>query len=233
MRRNVLLYVFCVLTWGSTWFAIDFQLGVVAPVASLVYRYFLAAVILFFYCRYRRIDLHFPLQRHLQFAGMGVLLFGLNYLLTYAAQLYISSALNAIAFSTMLIMNIINTRWFFGTRIGGNVVVGAICGISGIAILFAPDLMASGGLSHSGVGLGLCLGGTVVASFGNMLSKSLQDSGVSVISANTWGMGYGTGFLLTWGLVSGQPFGFDPSWSYAVSLLYLAIFGSVLALEPI
>lgn len=28
---NALLYAITVLVWGSTWFAIEFQLGVVAP----------------------------------------------------------------------------------------------------------------------------------------------------------------------------------------------------------
>ena len=36
---NAVLYVITVLVWGSTWLAIEFQLGVVAPEVSIVYRY--------------------------------------------------------------------------------------------------------------------------------------------------------------------------------------------------
>ena len=35
---NLMLYVIAVLVWGSTWFAIEFQLGTVEPAVSIVYR---------------------------------------------------------------------------------------------------------------------------------------------------------------------------------------------------
>ena len=38
-----LIYAIVVLIWGTTWYAIKFQLGVVAPEISLVYRFGLAA----------------------------------------------------------------------------------------------------------------------------------------------------------------------------------------------
>jgi hypothetical protein len=44
---NPTLYALTVLIWGSTFFAIEFQLGVVAPEVSLVYRYSAAALLLF------------------------------------------------------------------------------------------------------------------------------------------------------------------------------------------
>ena len=49
------------------------------------------------------------------------------------------------------------------------------------------------------------------------------------MQANAWGMLYGA--LLNGGLalVQGRAFNFDPSPSYTVSLLFLAVFGSVVA----
>ena len=44
---NTLLYAITVLVWGSTWLAIEFQLGVVQPEVSIFYRYALASAILF------------------------------------------------------------------------------------------------------------------------------------------------------------------------------------------
>ena len=44
---NGLLYLITVLIWGSTWLAIEFQLGVVAPEVSIVYRYVASALLLF------------------------------------------------------------------------------------------------------------------------------------------------------------------------------------------
>ena len=113
---NALLYVITVLVWGSTWLAIEFQLGVVEPEVSIVYRYASASLLLFAWSRIRGLRLAFRLREHGTFFLLGMLLFGLNYILAYRAQIYISSALTAIAFSTMVWMNIINARVFFGVR---------------------------------------------------------------------------------------------------------------------
>ena len=45
------IYAIVVLIWGTTWFVIKFQLGVVAPEISLVYRFGLAAVCVFAYAK--------------------------------------------------------------------------------------------------------------------------------------------------------------------------------------
>lgn len=44
---NRFLYVATVLIWGSTWIAIEFQLGTVAPEISVFYRYLLASALLY------------------------------------------------------------------------------------------------------------------------------------------------------------------------------------------
>ena len=51
---NRVLYLTTVLIWGSTWLAIEFQLGVVAPEVSIVYRYALASFLLpvLFHCQW-------------------------------------------------------------------------------------------------------------------------------------------------------------------------------------
>ena len=48
------IYAIVVLIWGTTWFIIKFQLGVVAPEISLVYRFGLAAVCVFAYAHRSR-----------------------------------------------------------------------------------------------------------------------------------------------------------------------------------
>ena len=44
--QGAIFYLLTVLIWGSTWFAIKFQLGVVDASLSLVYRFGLAALLL-------------------------------------------------------------------------------------------------------------------------------------------------------------------------------------------
>ena len=98
---NALLYIVTVLIWGSTFFAIEFQLGTVAPEVSVVYRYVAASLLLFAWCWFRGLRLRFRLRDHLWFVLLVLLLFGINYVLAYRAQIYLTSALTAIAFSTM------------------------------------------------------------------------------------------------------------------------------------
>jgi drug/metabolite transporter (DMT)-like permease len=226
---NRALYLITVLIWGSTWIAIEFQLGRVAPEVSIFYRYSLAALLLFGWCRARGLTLGFDRGAHARFALLGILLFCLNYVLTYYAQQHITSALSAIAFSTMLWMNIANARLFFGTRAGARVVTGALLGIGGILTLFLPEVRTLSLSDATLYGAGLCVAGAYVASLGNMASQSAQKRGLPIVQSNAWGMFYGalfTGFIA---LLQGHEFSFDWSAGYVVSLAYLAVFGSIVA----
>lgn len=227
--RNWFLYAVTVLVWGSTWFAIRFQLGEVAPEVSVFYRYAGASLLLFAWCRARGANLSFNRRAHSRFILLGLLLFGLNYIVAYHAQQYISSALTAIAFSTMLWMNIINARIFFGTRAGGRVIAGAMLGVAGIVILFMPEIESMSLSDMTFYGAGLAVIGALIASLGNMASQSAQNEGLPIIQSNAWGMFYGS--LLTGAIAFGQgkAFVFDWSFAYVSSLSYLIVFGSIIA----
>lgn len=151
---NTFLFVTAVLIWGSTWLAIEFQLGVVAPEVSLVYRFLAAAIMLFIWCKIKGLPVIFKPKHHIWFALMGLLLFGWNYVLAYRAQIYLTSALSAIAFSTLLWMNIINSRIFFGVKAGRRLYGGALLGTVGICVLFGPrisDVSLSDGIFYGSV----------------------------------------------------------------------------------
>ncbi len=227
--NNLALYIVTVAVWGTTWIAIEFQLGVVAPEVSVFYRYVLASGLLFAWCQLRGLKLRFDFHAHGRFLLLGLLLFCLNYVMTYYAQQYITSALSAIAFSTMLWMNILNARIFFGVRAGLRVLAGAVLGVVGIGILFMPQI---GELSFSDatfLGTSICVGGAYIASLGNMVSQQAQREGLPIIQSNAWGMMYGAILTGGIGLAQGHEFNFDSSPSYLVSLLYLSVFGSVIA----
>ena len=226
---NWFLYAVTVLVWGSTWLAIEFQLGTVAPEVSIFYRYLLAAGLLFAWCRYRGLKLQFRLRAHVSFLMLGVLLFSLNYITAYYAQEYITSAMTAIAFSMMVWMNIVNARIFFGTRAGWRVIAGSVLGVVGIAVLFLPQVEQLTFSDATLYGAGLAVLGAFLASLGNMVSQAAQKDGLPIIQSNAWGMFYGsilTGVIVIW---QGKTFQFDTSPAYVVSLLYLTVFGSIIA----
>ncbi len=224
---NALLYLATTLVWGSSWIAIEFQLGVVPTVVSVFYRFALAAILLFAWCAARGLQLRFSAQAHSRFILLGVLLFFLVYQLSYHGQQYISSALAAIAFSTMLWMNIINSRLFFGARAGRRVIAGSLLGIVGIAMLFAPEISAASASGTTMLGVGYCLLGALLASFGNMLSQKAQSEGLPVLQSNAWGMLYGALFAGTGAWFQEQSFSLDTSPEYLLSLGYLVIFASI------
>lgn len=227
--NNWALYVLTVLIWGSTWLAIEYQLGVVAPEVSVFYRYVLSALLLFAWCAARDRNLRFPASAHFRFVLLGLLLFGLNYIIAYHAQRFISSALMAIAFSTLLWMNMINARVIFGTRSSPKTIVGALLGVAGIGVMFSPSIGELSLKDATVIGAGLSLVSAYCASLGNMASQSAQKAGLPVVQSNAWGMFYGAMITGVIALAEGHEFNFDTSVGYVGSLAYLVVFGSIIA----
>jgi drug/metabolite transporter (DMT)-like permease len=226
---NLLLYAMSVLIWGSTWLAIDFQLGVVPVEVSLAYRYLIAAAIGFAWCALAGQNLRFDRRAHAFFVLMGIFMFGLNYIAAYYAQVYITSALNAIGFSAMVWMNIINARIFLGSRIGRSTLLGAVLGIAGILIIFWPAVQDLSLNDRTVIGAGLSLTGALLASFGNIVSQTAQRRSLPVMPSTSWSMLYGALLNAAFAFARGAAFSFDPSPAYVSSLLFLAVFGSVVA----
>lgn len=227
--QNILLYLVTVLIWGSTWFAIEFQLGEVAVEVSLTYRFALSALLMWLFCWWRRLPMRFSAKDHAFIALLALLNFALNYILIYQAQQYLSSAMTAIAFTTMLLMNIVNTRLFFGKPVAKRIYFGALMGIAGIVVLFYPDLDGLDLTNASLIGLILVLGSALSASLGNMVSVRNSRAGLPIMQVNAWGMLYGAIGLALLVTISGSQFTFSSSPAFVISLLYLAVFGSVIA----
>ena len=226
---NTFLYVITVLIWGSTWIAINYQLGDVPTEASIVYRFGLAALILFAYCRFKNLSLTFNIKQHLQFFLFGLTLFGCNYYFIYSAQQHINSALTSIAFSMIMFFNVINARIWFKTKITQQTYLGAILGLIGIIVLFWPQINDTELGTETLLGLSLCLIGTLLASTGNMVSMKNKLMNLPMMQANAWGMFYGTVFMTILLLAQGKSFTFSYTLPYISSLLYLSIFGSIIA----
>jgi len=226
---NLLFYTGVVLIWGTTWFAILFQLGEVDPLVSVIYRFALASAILMTYCLMTGKRMRYSMRDHFFMVLLGVFLFSLNYWLFYVAELYLTSGLVAVVFSTMVIWNIFFGTLFIGTPVRPVVVLGALLGLTGICMVFWPELV-SFDLSDKGVlGLLLSLAATVSASLGNITSARNQMEGIPVVQANAWGMTYGTVLMIVVALLTGKEFTFLVTVPYIGSLFYLALFGSVFA----
>ena len=227
--KNLFLYVVTVAIWGSTWYAITLQLNGVPTQVSVACRFALATLILLVWCRLRGITLRFSRGEHFLLLLLGLTLFSANYVLFYEAEKYLVSGSVAVIFSLLVVFNIFNNWLFFRSRPDRQVVVGATLGLSGIVLTFWPDLHGMSSGWQSVWGILLSLAATFVASLGNSVSAQLQKRRIAVVPANAFGMLYGTVILLGYALLSEAKFSFDLSFRYIGSLVYLALFGSVIA----
>jgi drug/metabolite transporter (DMT)-like permease len=226
----LLLFAIPSFIWGTTWLVIKFQLGVVEPEVSVAWRFATASALLLGWCGLRRIPLRFPPRAHLAFALLGLMLFGLNYVLVYRAEVTLTSGLVAVLFSSMVFWNLLGARVFFGAPAPAAVILGAVLGVAGVSLLFWPELGGLGG-GDSGLlaGVGYAMASTLLASGGNLYSQRLFGRGVAVVPGTAWAMGYAALLVAGWCAARGVPFAFDARAPYVLSLLYLAVFGSVVA----
>ena len=224
---NLNLYAVTVAIWGSTWLAITFQLGVVPPSVSVVWRFALSALMLLAYAVWKRLPLRFSPRDHFWMALQGLLLFGINYVLTYLSEQYLVSGLVAVIFSLMIFLNIVEMRIFFGRPINRIGLLAAMLGVAGVGLVFWPELSRFAGVRSELIGALLALVAVSIASLGTMVATHNQR--LPVVQVNGFAMMYGASFVALYAAISGDRFAFDWSFPYVASLLYLALFGSVLA----
>jgi len=226
---NAVLYVLVVLIWGTTWIALKWQLGDVPIALSIAYRFGLAAVVLFAWLAWRR-QLVVPRGKALIWVlAQGLCLFCLNFVCFLNASKTVASGLVAVVFSSAALWNALLARLVHGRAIAPQVLGGGALGLTGLMLLFWPEITAS---HQDGtatlIGLAWALGGTLCFSTGNLLSAALQGQGLKPVQTNAWGMAVGTTILLAYALAAGLPFTFDTGSRYVGALLYLAIPGSVI-----
>lgn len=221
------LFVGTVLIWSTTWLALKFQLGVVDPQVSIVWRFAIAAPLMFLVARIAGAPIVFPLPMHARFALLGLFLYSTNFILFYNAGHFVVSGLIAVIFSLASLTNIALSVLFLGEPLRPRVMLGALFGLAGISLLFWHEI---GGALGSGplIGLGLGILGCLSFSMGNIIAARVQRE-VPVLSANAWGVTYGVAVNAIVAFIAGSAFIIEPNARYVLSLLWLAIPGSVLA----
>ncbi|MEQ8523880.1 EamA family transporter [Gracilimonas sp.] len=227
--KNIVLYLIPALIWGSTWFAITFQVGEVDSIVSVSYRFLLAGLILLGYSKIKKLNLSYTLSEHGFIFLQGLFLFGFNYWMVYLAEQTLTSGLVALIFSTMLFMNIFNSRIFLKNVIPWKVYGGAFLGLIGIVMIFYRDLLSFSFSDAASIALLQAVGASYIASLGNIISARNQSAGLPVLQTNAIGMTYGAIAMAVVALVVGYQFSYSLEFSYSLSLLYLAVFGSVFA----
>ena len=171
-------------------------------------------------------------------AAQGCFLFGLNYWTIYWSEVYLPSGLVAVIFSLLVFFNIINGRIFLKHPVTLQTVVGGLVGLTGICMLFYPEfaLLSDSAKADSStilngplLGFGLAFIAVVFASLGNIVATRNGNTGISVWAINAWSIFYGTVILTLIALVTGAEFSYGSTLEYSLSLIYLSVFGTILA----
>ena len=228
-KRQIILFIIPAIIWGSTWYVIKFQLGTVEPLVSVSYRFILAGLILFGICIVTGKRMRFSLHEHFLMFLLGFSLFGLNYWFVYMAETALTSGVVAVIFSLIIFFNIFFNVVLLKGKIKKDVVFAAILGVIGTILLFINELKSFSLNSEDIVVLLFCFGGLISASLGNIISAYKQKKNIPVLQSNAFGMLYGGVSMFLIVLILGKPVTFDFSVQYSLSLVYLAVFGSIVA----
>ncbi|MEC7596116.1 MAG: DMT family transporter [Pseudomonadota bacterium] len=227
---NVFLYFVVLIAWGSSWLGISFQLGDVAPQVSIVWRFLMASLLLFLWCYFRGLRLSFPWRDHASWLLLGFFLFCINYICAYFGTFYLASGLICLIFSTLTLFTVFNGFIFFKKPIRLPILIGAVVGIAGLSIIFSNEISSAEWSLSSGVVKGFLwmLLATFFASLGMLLSGQLQARKMPLVQSNAFSMLYGSSILILYISLSDVSFSFDTSYSYVLSLIYLAVVASVI-----
>ena len=227
MKARLVWLVLC-LIWGSTWLFIKIGLTDLPPLTFAGIRFVIASLILFAIIWLRRLRLPKRGEDWWLLALTGFLSFSLNYGLVFWGEQYISSGLAALLQATLPAFGLVIAHFYLPEeRMTLAKIAGIVLGVAGVGIVFSNQLAVAGSLAFAG-----CVAlvfSSFFAAYSNVLIKArAKDLDPAIISAGQ--MVFGLIPLLLIGIpLEGNPFNFRWTLMAIVSLLYLAVVGSVIA----
>jgi drug/metabolite transporter (DMT)-like permease len=217
------------LIWASTWHVILYQLAEAPPLNSVGWRFLLAGAVLLGVAIARGEGWRLQPRWHAWVLLAGVVQYSINYWGVYEAERHVPSGLVAVLFSLMVFGNALSGWWLFAQPVTRHFLLAAGCGVIGVVMIFWPEVVATGARPNAALGLGVGLLAVVMACAGNALTLSLTRRGVPLVPLLGWSMTYGALVLLTIAAAQGTlgAIGHSPAWW--LSLVYLALVGTVIA----
>ena len=225
--NNVSIFAGCVLIWCTTWLAITYQLGTVAPEVSVSHRFLLAALVIAAWCRWRGLSMRFKPGEHAALALMGMAIYGFSYVFVYHAELHLSSGLVAIGYSASPLLSALGARLFFAQPVTGRMAIGSAFGLLGITLVYGPEFAHLRG--DVGIGAAFTLLAVLISTAGGLLAQRNHQLNLHGWPTMAWSMGYGSLTSLTVALALGRTYTIELSAAYLLSLIYLSVLGSVAA----
>ena len=227
MKARLVFLLLCGI-WGSTWLFIKLGLEDLPPITFAGIRFVIACAILFFLIRARATRLPDNRRDWWLLAATGVLSFSLNYGLVFWGEQYISSGLAAVLQSTLPAFGLVFAHLHLpGERMTWSKIFGVVLGVLGVAVVFSNQLAIAGGKALAG-SIALVLS-AMFAAYSNVLVKAHgRKLEPTILAAGQMFFGL-IPLLLIGVLLEGNPLRFRWTAMAVLSLLYLAVVGSVIA----
>lgn len=213
--------------WGTNWYAITWQLGHVDPIVSVAYRFALAAALLFAWCTMRGETVRLSLAQHAAAAGIGLCTFAVKFPFIYWAEERVTSAVVAVVFAALAFVNLIVFRIVFKQRSARAAWIATGLGAAGVALLSWGEFAHAQTGTRTLIGVLMVLAAVVAASFGNAFARHAEEKDAPIAASTAWAMGYGSAILAAYATFTNREWAFDTRLPYLLSLLYLALIGSV------
>ncbi|MEO8806907.1 MAG: DMT family transporter [Burkholderiaceae bacterium] len=226
--KNWQLFAVCVLTWGTTWHAITYQIGHTAPEVGVALRFGLAGAVVLAACALRGLPLRFSLREHALLALQGGFMYGVSYVCIYHAEQHVASGLVAVGYSASPLVSGLGARALFGVRITRRFVFGGVLGLCGVALIFWPEFGKAAGAAGTALGALFTLASVLLSAVGSLTASRNRDNRLPFWPALGFGMLYGAAAATLIALLLGRGFAWPAAVSWWVALLYLALAGSVL-----
>lgn len=220
------MYALICLVWGSTWLAIKIGLIGVPPFLGAGLRFTVAATLMGMVLAGRRRRIHLTHEDRICILSGGLLVFWLDYAAVYWAETRISSGLTAILFSTSPLMtSLLSAYWTRSEDLSGRKIAGILVGVVGTALLFWPQERL--GLQQA-LGMLASLGASLCAAI-NLVTMKKYGRDADAFVINFFGMGLGAACLLAVSAATERWATVVWTRSNVLALLYLSVFGSLVA----
>jgi drug/metabolite transporter (DMT)-like permease len=226
----ILAFAAIYIIWGSTYLAIRFAVETLPPFLMLAARFGVAGLLLYGWLRLRGL----PRPPRPEWIGSavvgGLLLVGGTGAVAWAEQ-WIPSGLAALIVA-IVPMWMVLLDWLRpgGRRPTARVVAGLVMGLAGVTLLVGPIELGGGGRMQY-LGVAAVVAGTISWATGSVFGTSFRVPAVPRMAAALQ-MTMGGALLLTVGTLRGEWSRVDPtaiSMRSGLSLLYLIVFGSIIA----
>ncbi len=216
------------LIWGSTWLAIKVGLRDLPPITFAGIRFVIAAALLLGIIAAQRLRFPRTAADWGLLAWTGFLNITANYALVFWGEQYLASGLAALLNATIPLFGLpLAHRYVAGEQLTAAKIAGVLLGIAGVAVVCSAELGGNG--THAFWGSVAIIVASLAGAQGSVLVKA---KGRHIEPAMLAGVQMATGcvpLLLGGVLLEGSPLGYHWTASAVLSLVYLAVVGSVVA----